>query len=424
MPKKKEEAAPKKKGEQAPTRAQAAADLVESFNKQYKGRAEISLASDLDLPYLTKRLPTGLLSLDVALGGGFPAAGISQIIGPKNSGKSYIVWQMVRQLQAILGEDMYVLFAMTEMRADRSQGRKAGVAVAYSNADIASFERARTQSGLAKFTKDEIGALRFEVGHIHELHGMSAEELYDGVLAAVDKNVYQLIIIDSIGNIMSGAEAEAESLSQQTYGGAAQVNTKFLHKLTSMFGMRNEYGKTRDTCVMGINQIRDAIGDPHAEYKSPGGKALEHAKFVDLWVSSGAKIGGYENVFGPQGSNKEWNYSAKEVNWEIKKGKAGIREGLRGKYIYSFETNAADFYTDAMVAAARAGIVEQRGTYLVIVDPDTGKELLNVQGREKFIKALHDDVVAHGEDPEKSILHYLRIQTLRKHDILIDYDWT
>lgn len=406
-------------------RDERAAAFREKFNKQYKGRAQLKSASEYVLPFLTKRLMTGLLSLDLELKGGFPAGGLSQIVGPKNSGKSYLTWQVIRQLQYYLGDKMKVLLAMTEMRADRSQARKAGVQISLGDDDIKSIQKARAEAGWEPLTKEQVAELKTEIGEIDELHAMSGEELYDGILSAVEQNIYHLIVIDSFGSIMSAAEAEAESVSDKTYGGSSGVTTQFLRKLTAFLTMDNEDGVPRDVCIIGINQIRDNLKDPNKEYKSPGGRMLEHCKFVDLYVSSGKALGAEVPLMTPDGTKQRFQQWGKEVHWRIEKGKAGIHEGARGSYNYSFNVNAADFYMDTFVAGVRSGVIEASGAWIGIPNPeDPDKYLVRVQGRDAFCKMLAQDAIekAAKNDPN-SFMNLIRAMAFKKTEINISYDW-
>jgi RecA/RadA recombinase len=419
-------AAKKKDNNTPPSRDERAAALKEWINKKFRNkdgsvRAQLKLASEYTLPFMTKRLPTGLLSLDVELRGGFPAGGLSQVIGYRNAGKSWLYWQVIRQLQYYLADKMKVLIAMTEMRADRTQGRAAGVAVALNDEDIELLERARVKLGLAKFTKEEVASMKHEIGEIYELHGMAGEDLYDGILAAVESNAYHLIVIDSFGMIMSGAEAETESLREKTYSGAAGVTTQFLHKLSGLLTLDDEYGKARDVCIIGVNQMRDDVKDANKEYKNTGGKALEHAKFVDLLLRTGKQIGYEDNIGGKQ----QWQATGKEVSWEIKKGKAGIHEGGRGHWVYDFRINTADFYTDTVVAGVRYGAIEMAGAWLGIPNPNQpGTYLLRTNGKDAFVRALTEDAMtkAAAGDPN-TFMNYIRNEVFKSQGIHINYEW-
>lgn len=419
--KKKSEGVETSTPESAPTtpdmtpRDMRAAAMMEYVQKKMKGRAMLKRASEYELPYLTKRLPTGLLSLDLELGGGAPAGGLTQIVGAKNAGKSYLTWQIIRQQQFFRGKKLKVLLAMTEMRADRGQARKAGVQIALGKEDIDNIDRARRDQGMAPLSEQEILELQTEIGDIHELHGESAEDLYDGILYAVENNVYHLIIIDSFGSIVSGAEAESESLSEKQYAGASAVNTKFLRKLGALLTMDDPDGKARDVCVIGINQIRDAIGDPNKEYRTTGGRMLEHFKFIDLYLEGKGKIGIEQPMMTPQGTKKRFIATGKEVGWKIEKGKAGIHEGATGSYIFDFRIAQADFYTDAYVAGIREGIIEQAGAWNRLPNPETpGAYLINEMGKDKFVQKLI-------ENPE--FINHIRAECFKKRGIVVNYDW-
>lgn len=418
----------KPKGEAVPSvpvsRRDSALLLMSDVNKAFKGKAVIHQGDQVNQTSLTKRLRTGLLTLDVALAGGFPSAAVSQIAGPKNSGKSWMYWQVIRQLQQSLGDKTSVLLAMTEMKADKSQGRKAGVAVAYSEEDIEMMNLARLHSGLPALSPEAVQDMRHQIGTIHELYAESAESMFDCVLRGVERNAYHLIVIDSIGSLISGAEAEADSLLQKTYGGAASVISQFLRKLCLLLNTKTEDGHERDTCILCINQVRDAIGDPHKEYRSPGGKALDHAKFVDLFVNSGAKRG-IEGapVNTIDGVKKQWLQTGKEINWKIEKGKVGIHEGAKGSYVYDFDSNTADFELDYLVAGLRYNVIQSAGAWLTLTD-ESGNPLLKECGKEAFTNALAEDYIQKTEQGNKdTLMEYIRKRVYRAADIHVKYDW-
>lgn len=403
--------------------------FIDDFNKRNRKkdgtpRATLMRASDYELPYYNKRLPTGLLTLDVALGGGFPAGGLSQIAGPKNSGKSWLCWQVMRQQQFYRGDDFRGLLAMTEMRADRGQARLAGVKIALGKQEIELQDRARIANGKTPYTAAEKRDLMTEVGEIHELHAESAEVLYDGILEAVANNVYHVIVIDSLGSIMSAAEAESESLEDKTYGGAAKVNSEFLRKLNALLTMSYKDPdtgkmKTRETCIIGINQVRDNIGDRFKEYRTTGGKALEHAKFVDLWVFSSSP----EFREDPKAGKVQ---TGKWVRWQIEKGKAGIHEGARGSYLYDFGIGTVDFYLDTITAGIACGVLEQAGAWIGIPNPESpGNYLLREMGKERFTHKLaaNADEMAAAGTPEMSLMNYIRNEVFRRHGIDVLNSW-
>jgi RecA/RadA recombinase len=415
-----------KKASNIPSMTERVHAYRDELNKLMKGRGHVMAASDYRLPFLYRRYPTGLLSLDIALRGGFPGGGLSQICGPKNSGKTWIGWQLIRQLQYYIGENMRVLLAMTEMRADRSQAWLSGVKIECNDKDIQELIKARKVSRPDQpYTKEELENMKEQIGTIDELHTESAETLFDGILSAVSANVYHLIIIDSFGSIMSAAEAESESLEEKQYGGSSAVNTKFLRKLNALLTLNDQFGSAREVCIIGINQIRDNIGNQWQPLKSPGGRALEHAKFVDLWVYSGRQEKEPRPTMTPKGMENVQTVVRKEVNWSIEKGKAGIHEGAKGSYMYSFDINNADFYGDTIYTAVNLGIIEKAAGWLTLPNPnDPDKILLKANGQAAFTALLEKDAHEKAEagDPN-SFMNYLRAEAYRRAGIEISYEW-
>lgn len=429
---------PKKKArEEEPqlTRAQTAQAVKNEINTRAKGRIVFTGTEELELVYLTKRVPTGILSLDTALGGGFPCAGITQLIGRRNCGKTYLYWRAIAQLQKLLGNRLCVLLAMNELHADISQARRAGVVIRYSEKMIAEFVRAREINGQPPYTDEELANMRHQIGTFHEVCAFSGEDLYQAVLDGVSENAYHFIAIDSIGNVMSNQEAENESLHDKTRGGAAAVNTQFIHKVLPLLMTKAPNGTVRDACIVVVNQIRDDQKNPDAPYKNTGGHALEHAKFLDIFLTPGQTI--HEDVLQRDpvkgGSRQRREVYGKEVGWEIKKGKAGIHEGAKGSWLYYFDDprspvwarDNVDIYTDVANFAPRIEAVEQNGAWYTLHNPENPKSpLLKVCGAEAFAQELYDDEVARfaAGDPN-TLMKRIRDIVFRMKDINLTYEW-
>lgn len=406
--------------------------FIDSFNKRMRNkdgspRAQILRASDYELPFMTKRLPTGILTLDVELHGGFPAGGVSQIAGPKNSTKSWIAWQVIRQQQHFKGNKFRALLAMTEMRADRGQARLAGVTIALGKTEIDGLEMARISHGKPAFTQEEREEMMKEIGEIHELHADSGETFYDAILDAVRRDAYDLILIDSFGSILTAAEAEGETLADKHRGGSAKINSDFLRILNSLLTMSYkdpETGKlrTRDVCIIGINQVRDNMNSQTSKWQpfiTTGGRALEHAKFVDLWVFSTTQKWEKDKYTGAD------VMVGKDIRWEIQKGKAGIHEGAHGRYFYDFRMGTADLYDDMVTAGIQGGVIELSGAWLSLSDPDDKALLVKEQGRGNFIQRIFEDVNANNAagTPENSLFNLVRDEVIKRNGIDVRYDW-
>jgi RecA/RadA recombinase len=416
------------------TRVQTAQAVMAEMNVKYGGDAIFTDTSDLDLVYLTRRVPTGITSLDAELHGGFPCAGISQLIGRRNCGKTYLYWRAIAELQKLLGSRLSVMLAMNEMHADISQARLAGVAIRYSEDMIAEFARARHKNGMPPFTPAELADMRHQIGNFHEVVAFSGEDLYQAVYDGVYENAYHFIAIDSIGNVMSGQEADNESFHDKTRGGAAAVNTQFIHKILPTLMTRAPNGTIRDTCIVVVNQIRDDQKNPDAPYKNTGGHSLEHAKFVDIFLSPGPTIGKEEKIRVTSGEVRtKREFWGKEVNWEIKKGKAGIHEGARGTWSYYFNDERSpvwcrdnvDIYSDAILYAADNHVLEQNGAWYSLSDPaDPKKVIFRACGLGAAAQELYDDDMARRAvgDPN-TLLKQIRDRVFHQKGINLTYEW-
>lgn len=350
-----------KKQEAALSRRERAAILAQEINSQLGGRGEIVTGDQLTNMFILRR-PTGILSLDLALGGGFPSGGLSQIIGRDGATKTYLSNLVIAHVQKVYGDEACIGLCMTEMPYDKDFAKyMCGVRIAYSDREIEMGEKALGRA----YTDEEVAFLKDQVGTIHHVVGGTAETLLETAARMIESNIYQVILIDSFGALLTKAEAEAEDgIESKHYGGAAMVITQFMHRLHAALNMRDEYGNINTTTVIGINQYRDNVGG--SLYANPmkisGGNALRHGKLVDLKLSAGSKIYTTEK--------NQKKVVGKEVNWELLKGKAGCHDGPKGKYIFNFEESGrpfgVDIAADAIMTGVRFGVVSQAGAWLTI----------------------------------------------------------
>jgi hypothetical protein len=115
------------------------------------------------------------------------------------------------------------------------------------------------------------------------------------------------------------------------------------------------------------------------------------------------------------------------VNWKIVKGKAGMHEGGKGKFVFLYDTSNLDFFLDTLVAGVTYGVIEQAGAWLGVRDPsDESKYLIRCQGKDAFIKALRDDIIEKSQAGDgNTYMNYIREACFRKVGIDIKYNgWT
>ena len=200
-------------------------------------------------------IPTGALSLDLALGiGGIPKGRIVEIYGPESSGKTTLALHIVAQAQKRGGMAAYV---DAEHALDPEYAKKIGVNV------------------------DDLLISQPDTG----------EQALDIVETLVKSNVMDVIVIDSVAALTPRAEIEGE-MDQQHVGLQARLMSHALRKLTAVIAKSK-------TAIIFINQIRMKIGVMFGNPETtPGGKALKFYASVRIEVRRLAQIKHGEDIIG------------------------------------------------------------------------------------------------------------------------------
>ncbi len=192
-------------------------------------------------------VPTGSLSLDMALGvGGVPRGRVIEIYGPESSGKTTLALTIVAQAQKKGG---LCAFVDAEHALDPEYAKKLGVKI------------------------DDLLISQPDTGE-------QALEIVESLVRSAGLDV---IVIDSVAALTPQAEIEGE-MGQSHIGLQARLMSQALRKLTALVA------KTK-TIVIFINQIRMQIGvffgNPET---TPGGKALKFYSSVRIEVRRMAQI--------------------------------------------------------------------------------------------------------------------------------------
>lgn len=183
-------------------------------------------------------IPTGALTLDLALGGGLPKGRVIEIYGPESSGKTTLALHAVAEVQKAGGIAAYV---DAEHALDPSYSAALGV-------DIANLLISQPDTG------------------------ESALEIVDQLVRSTAVDV---VVVDSVAALVPRAEIEGE-MGDSHMGLQARLMSQALRKITG------NIGKSGCTVIF-INQLRQKIG---VTYGSPetttGGQALKYYASVRL----------------------------------------------------------------------------------------------------------------------------------------------
>ena len=184
-------------------------------------------------------IPTGSISLDVALGvGGYPKGRIIEIFGPESSGKTTFALHAIAEAQKKGG---YAAFIDAEHALDPTYAKALGV-------DI---------DNLILSQPD---------------HGEQALEIVD---ALVKSNAIDIIVIDSVAALVPQAEIEGDMGSQHV-GLQARLMSQAMRKLAGSIN------KTKTVAIF-INQIREKVGVLFGNPETTsGGRALKFYATIRL----------------------------------------------------------------------------------------------------------------------------------------------
>lgn len=186
-------------------------------------------------------IPTGALSLDIALGvGGIPRGRVIEIFGPESSGKTTVALHIIAEAQKKGG---IAAFIDAEHALDPTYAKNLGV-------DIDNLLVSQPDTG---------------------------EQALEIAEALVRSGALDVVVIDSVAALVPRAEIEGE-MGDSHIGLQARLMSQALRKLTGSIS------KSRTTAVF-INQIREKVGIMFGNPETtPGGRALKFYASIRLDV--------------------------------------------------------------------------------------------------------------------------------------------
>ena len=200
-------------------------------------------------------IPTGALSLDIALGiGGIPKGRIIEIFGPESSGKTTLALHMIAECQKMGGE---AAFIDAEHALDPVYAKNLGVNI------------------------DELLLSQPDTGE-------QALEICD---ALVKSGAISIVVIDSVAALVPQAEIEGE-MGDNHVGLQARLMSQALRKLSGTIAKTN-------TIAIFINQLREKVGVLFGNPETTtGGRALKFYSSIRLDVRRTEQIKLGDNVVG------------------------------------------------------------------------------------------------------------------------------
>lgn len=228
--------------------------VMAQIEKQY-GKGAIMRLGENSADNTIEVLPTGCLSLDIAIGiGGLPRGRIIEIYGPESSGKTTVALHCIAEAQKAGG---VAAFIDAEHALDPVYAKNLGV-------DL-----------------DELYVSQPDTG----------EQALDITASLVSSKAVDIIVVDSVAALTPKAEIEGD-MGDSHVGLQARLMSQALRKLTAITNKSK-------TCIIFINQLREKVGVMFGNPEvTAGGKALKFYASVRIDVRKADALKNTEGTYG------------------------------------------------------------------------------------------------------------------------------
>lgn len=210
------------------------------IEKSY-GKGSVMKLGDTSKHMNIETIPTGSISLDIALGlGGVPRGRVVEIYGPESSGKTTVALHIVAEVQKRGG---IAGFIDAEHALDPVYARKIGV----------------------------------DIDNLYISQPDNGEQALEITETMVRSGAVDIVIVDSVAALVPKAEIDGE-MGDSHVGLQARLMSQALRKLTGIISKYN-------CCVIFINQLREKVGVMFGNPETTtGGRALKFYSSVRLDV--------------------------------------------------------------------------------------------------------------------------------------------
>lgn len=308
---------------------------ISNIEKQF-GKGSIMKLGDSSVNLNVESVPTGSLSLDIALGlGGVPRGRVVEIYGPESSGKTTVALHMVAEVQKRGG---IAGFIDAEHALDPVYAKNIGV----------------------------------DIDNLYISQPDSGEQALEITETMVRSGAVDIVIVDSVAALVPKAEIDGD-MGDSHVGLQARLMSQALRKLTPVVSKNN-------CVVIFINQLREKVGIMFGNPETTtGGRALKFYSSVRMDVRRIETLKQGGEVIGNRTRVKVVKNKVappfKEAEFDIMFGKGISTEG------------------DILDLASNVGIIQKSGAWFAYNDGKIG------QGRENAKQFLseHPDIMEEVE---------------------------
>lgn len=338
------------------------ADDMIRFVNETMGPGVLVKASDTHWVRPIERLASGSLSLDVALGGGYPRGRMTQIYGRESSAKSALALLAIARAQRD-GETCLIINIENDF--DPQWAVSHGV----------------------------------DLERVHVSHPESLNHAADILELATRTDDYAVIVFDSVAAGTSMHEQERSS-TQAERGGVATVVNKMLRKTNTALASKPKNRPNR-TCIILVNQMRTSMDSYVPVDYAPGGTQLKYLPVVHVKVgwARGDEVKEEDDVLSKLSEKKREGQEgtvnvARQVQFIVEKNKTA-RPMLRGQFDFYYQPVdgcpvGVDRSEEILRLGVASGIISKGGAWIEI--PISGGKKHRVQGQDAALRWLRANV--------------------------------
>lgn len=359
--------------------------LIKDFNKQYK--EEIAARG---IPKIqTQKIPFSSPRANYMLYGGLPRGRIVEFAGEENGGKTTTALDIVANAQILFPKEWEAEIA--ELESLNKPNKEQQTRLSY----LKSRGPKQVVYADCENTLDEEWARKLGVDTdsliLLKPQSQTAEQIFEMILQTIDTDEVGLVIIDSLG-VMLSAQAYEKTMEEKTYGGIAAALT--------LFSKKAELSCSKFNCTLiGINQMREDMNSQYGGLTTTGGKGWKHNCSVRLMFQKGPYIDERGNELRRSAESPSGN----QVSISIAKTKICKPDRRSGFYTLKYDTGI-DEVADAVEVALKYGLILQAGAWFTLVDTETGEvmedeegEIIKIQGKPNVIEYLKENQMIYTE---------------------------
>lgn len=365
-------------------------DILSKINKDFKKELAIKGIGEIKI----KKIPFTSPRLNYETYGGIPRGRISMFAGKESSGKSTTALDIVKNGQITFYNEWNDEINECKTFIEVNESKKSYKSQVDEKKERQKYLEKRGPLKIVYFDaegtidSDWARKLGVDVDNVYlvRLHTQTAEQFLDQVMRVVrDTDDVGLIIIDSIA-VLVPQLVHGESFEQKSMGGNSKVVTDFCNEVCPVLG-------EKDIACIIINQARDDLKNPYAEFSIPCGNGLKLASSLILTFQKG-------KLLDAAGNEQKASYETPQGNlvWvRVQKTKIFKPDRRVAFYTLSYDYGV-DVVADLIPMAVDLGVIDKSGAWFKIKNPDTGElltyedgEIIKFQGQANLMSFLREN---------------------------------